>query len=137
MVSDGALLQSDPDWRLSVPRPKIRDDGTRPVHTVLSNASSGEQGGAFPAPMSDDYIMQIMFGAADVNSMPKRVTSHLHHWDEDVGNVEGFGMMAGAEADVAANPSNMRGALDTLVNYGADQVGRFPRVGVFPSFVCR
>jgi hypothetical protein len=91
--------------------------------------------------MSDDYIMQIMFGAADVNSVPKRVTSHLHHWEEDVAGVEGFGMMAGnhaagAEADIITNPSSMRGALDTLVNYGADQVGRFPRVGIFPDFVC-
>eukprot|EP00884_Botryococcus_braunii_P003922 jgi/Botrbrau1/13530/Bobra.0347s0014.1 len=105
-------------------RPKSRDDGNRPVHTVLSNASSGEAG-TYPAPMSDDYIMQIMFGAADVNSVPKRVTSHLHHWDEDVGDVDQFGTLAGTlgqgVADVVdTNPSSMRGALDTLVNYGTN-----------------
>jgi hypothetical protein len=77
--------------------------------------------------MSDDYIMQIMFGAADVNSVPKRVTSHLHHWDEDVGDVDQFGTLAGTlgqgVADVVdTNPSSMRGALDTLVNYGTNGV---------------
>lgn len=103
-------------------RPKTQDDGKRPVHTVLSNASSGEAG-TYPAPMSDDYIMQIMFGAADVNSMPKRVTSHLHHWEEDVGDVDPFELGLGTTDTTETNPSTMRGALDALVNYGSSGVG--------------
>jgi len=109
-------------------------DGAKPVHTIMSNATSSgggdpldTRGGGAPIPShagwgehDDDYIMQIMFGEPAA-AVPRRVTAHLHTW-------ESAEWGAGADGPAAPGAAPPRGSLDALL--GLRSVGGEVRVAL-------